>query len=279
VAITPDGKRALSAGEDGQIRVYDPENGRIVRHIHAQRSPLLTLAVTPGGREVITGGQDTVVRRWDIAGGRLAGVYSGCTPPVQCLALASAGNQVFAGDAGALRIWNGAGTASGKPFSPAPKQPVIALAVTPGNTLAYVAHSDRIFVYDSGTRKVADTIGPLESGELTALDLSADGRLLIGGSGDGTIYLWEAADGTEIRRFGKRAGRINSVRFSFDGTTVLTAGGTDDPRIRLWEVKTGLENACFEGHTEGVTRAIFTPDGRQILSGSLDKSVRLWDVP
>lgn len=34
----------------------------------------------------------------------------------------------------------------------------------------------------------------------------------------------------------------------------------------------------FKGHTNRVTRAVFSPDGALILSGSDDKSVRLWDV-
>jgi WD40 repeat protein len=279
VAITPDGKRALSAGEDGQIRVYDPENGRILRHIHALRSPILALAVSPGGHEVIAGGQDPEVRIWDIGTGRPAGVLSGCTPPVQCLAFGPRGNRVFAGDASTLRIRSAAAVTPVKPFSPAPKQPMIALAIAPGNELAYVAHSDQIFLYDLTTGSETDTIGVVGSAKLTALDLSADGRLLIGGFSDGMLCLWEAAAGAELRRFEKHAARINSVQFSSDARTAVTAGGAEDPTIRLWDVRTGRERARLEGHTDAVTRAIFTPGDRQVLSGSLDKSVRLWTIP
>ena len=34
----------------------------------------------------------------------------------------------------------------------------------------------------------------------------------------------------------------------------------------------------LKGHTEPVTSVTFSPDGKQIVSGSNDKSVQVWDV-
>ena len=116
VAITPDGKRALTAGADGKIRVYDPESGRLVRPIHAHKDAVLALAVSPSGHQVLSAGVDPVVRLWEIASGHSTGVvYSGCSAPVGCVAFTPKGDSVCAGDANGFRLWSVASEISASP--------------------------------------------------------------------------------------------------------------------------------------------------------------------
>ena len=47
----------------------------------------------------------------------------------------------------------------------------------------------------------------------------------------------------------------------------------------MWDVyKAELEPVHFLGHTAGVPSLQFHPDDRSLASGSLDKTVRIWDV-
>jgi WD40 repeat protein len=47
----------------------------------------------------------------------------------------------------------------------------------------------------------------------------------------------------------------------------------------LWDAETGLElEPPLEGHQSWVWSVGFSPDGKCLVSGSFDKTIRLWDV-
>jgi WD40 repeat protein len=115
---------------------------------------------------------------------------------------------------------------------------------------------------------------------------SPDGRHVLSGGYDSTVRLWDVETGKEVRRFVGHTALIDRVAFSPDGRRAVSCGGdfrgndvTKDLTIRLWDVATGKELHCYEGHSEHIIGLAYSPDGRFLISGSFDKTLRLWQLP
>jgi len=63
---------------------------------------------------------------------------------------------------------------------------------------------------------------------------------------------------------------------SSDGAYALSASW--DKTLRLWELSTGTTTRRFVGHTNDVLSVSFSADNRQIVSGSRDRSIKLWNT-
>ena len=48
--------------------------------------------------------------------------------------------------------------------------------------------------------------------------------------------------------------------------------------MKIWDSHTGTLVRNFRGHTGLVSSLAFSPDGRRLVSGSRDKTVKVWDV-
>jgi WD40 repeat protein/Flp pilus assembly protein TadD len=71
-------------------------------------------------------------------------------------------------------------------------------------------------------------------------------------------------------------GAVNEVRFSPDGSRLLTAG--DDGQAHLWDSQTGEKVTPALAHTGPVLRAVFSRDGSRIATASRDGTARVWDA-
>jgi WD40 repeat protein len=63
---------------------------------------------------------------------------------------------------------------------------------------------------------------------------------------------------------------------SSDGAYALSASW--DKSLRLWELSTGNTTRTFVGHTNDVLSVSFSADNRQIVSGSRDRTIKLWNT-
>jgi hypothetical protein len=108
-----------------------------------------------------------------------------------------------------------------------------------------------------------------------AVAISPDGSWLASGDANGTILLWNSADGSHRSTLVGHSGAVNALAISPDGTWLASA--SSDYTLRIWDVVTGTSRALF-GHFEYVNSVAISPDGAWLASGSMDRTVRLWDA-
>jgi WD40 repeat protein len=128
-------------------------------------------------------------------------------------------------------------------------------------------------------------------GSIEALAFSPDSKLLAATHGYGVLRLWDTATGKlvgKIDRFvdGNAYLTNQGLVFSPDGKTLAGAASSSSGLVKkgtifLWNIKDDKsiqQKALLEEHTEGVQSIVFTPDGKNLLSASLDKEIRVWDL-
>jgi len=69
---------------------------------------------------------------------------------------------------------------------------------------------------------------------------------------------------------------IQDMDVAADGAYALTASW--DQTLRLWDLGTGETETQFSAHKGDVLSVAFSSDNRQVVSGSRDKSIKLWNV-
>lgn len=131
----------------------------------------------------------------------------------------------------------------------------------------------------SGTRRLTLT-GYVDG--VSSLAYSPDGEYVAAAGYVGDIKLWRAQDGKLIREI-VAPDIVSSVAFSPDGRRLAAGlwrskGGGDAGDARIWDVATGAQTAHFVGHTDAVRAITFSPDGSLLTTGSMDGSVRTWDL-
>ncbi len=114
--------------------------------------------------------------------------------------------------------------------------------------------------------------------QINRVAFSPGGLTLASASNDGSVRLWDAATGKELRRFLGHQGAVISVACSPDGTMLASGGWEGDNTIRLWDVATGKELRLFKPQSGPWGCIVFSPDGKSLATGRHDHGIQLWDV-
>jgi WD40 repeat protein len=258
----PAGRLLAMALRDGSVQIWDTGAGpgvkesRPICKLEVHRKGANSVAFSPDGLTMATTGNDAMVRIWDIGNLleqgscklELKAEMIGGARSVPEIVYHPDGLSVASVDLSVVRIRE---VATQRLVTTLPAEEMLrSLAFSPnGGLLASAGVGDLVQVWEMdnyelrGSYHLAPSLSPSASSFVWKVAFSSAGNLLAAGSNDGRIHFWDIEVGGSIPE-----------------------GSEGFPRLAL------------DAHQRAVTCLAFSPDGNTLVSGSLDASVRFWQM-
>ncbi|KAJ0977627.1 hypothetical protein J5N97_013101 [Dioscorea zingiberensis] len=113
-----------------------------------------------------------------------------------------------------------------------------------------------------------------------SVKFSTDGRELVAGSSDDSLYVYDLEENKLTLRIPAHTSDVNTVTFA-DESGHLIYSGSDDNLCKVWDRRCfnkGQPAGILIGHLEGITFIDSRGDGRYFISNGKDQSIKLWDI-
>jgi WD40 repeat protein len=275
VTLTPNGHQAVSASDDGTLRVWDLVSGEEVAILHGHSGPVRAVTVTPDGRQAVSASDDRMLRIWNLDTGAMMASLRGHDDWVLAVAVTPDGQRAVSGSAdGTLRVWD---LESGEELATlrGHEGGVNAVAVTPDGRRAVSVSTDRtlrLWDLESGQELALRGHG----GYVYGVAVLPDGYRAVSGSSDQVLKVWDLESGQLLATTHRHEGGVNAVTVTPDGQRALSASA--DGTVRVWDLDSGQQLAVLRGHEDVVRSVAVTPDGRRAVSASSDRTLRVWDL-
>ena len=304
VVVSPNNKYIASGSSlsrnIGQICIWNIESGECLKTIKAHTEAVFALAFSPDNKFLVSGAergrkkdldlfgphqkiQWEPVCVWNVESGEFVKTlklsntdptyeFADTATNVQALTFSPDNKFIVAGrDAefygygGTIHIWNAESGELIKVFS--------------GKSVPFFTDEIQHSSSDSkGHTKVVNSVA-----------VSPDSKLILSGSSDKTIRLWNIESGECVKIFSDPAKltadgfelygskKVYSVAFSPDGKRIVS--GMTDGTVRVWNVESGKNSEIiFKGRGSVPESVAWSPDGKNIAAGCDNCVLHIWDV-
>jgi WD40 repeat protein len=313
LAVSPDGKRVVAGNNNGDVTLWDIQNGRMEWKVNAHENPLgamdgvLSVAFIHGGKKMLTSGKDKLLKVWDVDQGKVVqnlkgmnGTGPNAAVAVYSMAVSEDGKKaVTAGSEGTMQLWDlqkGAllRTLSGY-NSAAIRGAILTVDITRDGNYSLSGATDgtvRLWNNNSGKEILKIPAHTFFLAKVMSVAFAKNDQWAFSGSNESEFRLWDLKTGHMIREISSHPlfipKTVGSLSISRDGKYLLsTEGNAVLGSIKLREIETGQLIKSYRGYLSAVAQksmakaaetAIFHPDGKRFITESSDASVRIRDL-
>ncbi len=262
VEFSPDGATIAAStyatGLGGMAVIYDANSGVELHRLYAHRDVITNIEFSPDGVLLATASWDATIKIWDIDKGVLVTSFIDFAERVHDIEYLPNGEYMLVGLGNAGNYPDGSD-------EPAASDAFLWDLRNRTQAQVYAGHTNWTWAADvsPGGSMVASGSGPLS--------LPSDPADL-----DATVRVWDADTGEQLMVLEGHENTVDAVRFTLDGTSLLSASW--DGTIRRWDLANGTEAARYVVPDAQVYMIDLLPNGAQFVSGSSDGVIRLWDI-
>ncbi|MEZ4668769.1 MAG: TIR domain-containing protein [Anaerolineae bacterium] len=191
VALSPDGRLAVTASHDATARIWDVETGKLLYTLSGHLGWVSQATFSPDGKSIVSASQDGTSRIWDVDSGQLLHVLVGHESLVNSATFSSDGKVVVtASYDGTARIWD---AISGKQLQilAGHSGHVLKATFSPDREKVLTASDDHTArLWDAKTGEVLQVLMG-HTREVLDAEFSPNGKRIVTASGDSTARIWD----------------------------------------------------------------------------------------
>lgn len=113
---------------------------------------------------------------------------------------------------------------------------------------------------------------------INSIDFSPNGDTVITSSDDDSFTIYDCEKGIMKRSLYSKKYGVDLIHYTHAANTAIHASNKVDDTIRYLSLHDNKYIRYFPGHTKKVVTLCMSPVDDTFLSGSLDKTIRLWDL-
>ncbi|KAG1786305.1 quinon protein alcohol dehydrogenase-like superfamily [Suillus plorans] len=290
VAAFPDRRRMVTASFDKTLRLWDLEDGVVLKIMEGHRFSVRKVAISRDGQLIASGDDGGELIAWNRHGESLTKPMKIHSNEVFSLDFSPDSTLLASGSFDAtVELWNTkTWRVQGNPISCGNEigggAEIHCVRYSPSGEYLAIATNSNIEIWNLGKRnRIAKFLGhsAFDGSWNLSLAWMLDGtraRLFSTGSNrDPTIREWDTSTWKQVGEPWKgHSGPLNMIALNPTGT--LLASASDDNQVRLWQLSDQQNIAIFK-HTNEVYCVMFSADGKHILSGGGDSMISKWAVP